>query len=619
MKKEAKQKQPPKERPRYNLWQNTAYMAGLAWQEQKSVLALCLLQALFFVGLNLVNLFIAPSILGAVEDRVPLEGVLGTIAFFVLALLVLNILKTWVATNTLFGRIAVRLKILAEINKKFARTSYPNTEDPAVLKKRDKAGEAVGGNSQATEAVWDTLAELLQSTAGFVIYLLLLSALDPVLIVITAVTTLAGYFAGKRINGWGWRHREEEAQYIHKLNYVGVKADDRALAKDVRIFGMRGWLEEIHQKYDRLYQDFIGRRERVYLWADVVDVLMTLLRNGAAYAYLLGITLTQGLTAAEFLLYFTAVGGFTAWVTGILSGFTTLYKQSLDISTVREFLELQEPFRFEDGEALEPEADKPYEIELKDVRFRYPGAEADTLKGINLKIRAGEKLAVVGLNGAGKTTLIKLICGFYDPTEGEVLMNGENIKRWNRRDYYRHFSAVFQSFSILAGTLAENIAQTDEGIDPHRLDGCVRKAGLAEKLQALPWGAETHIGKEVYEDGVELSGGEKQRLMLARALYKDAPVIVLDEPTAALDPLAESELYQKYNELTEGRTSVYISHRLASTQFCDRIVYLEDGKIMEEGTHRELLGRNGAYARLFELQSRYYRKGGVPNAETVSP
>lgn len=219
MKKEAKQKQLPKERPRYNLWQNTAYMAGLAWQEQKSVLALCLLQALFFVGLNLVNLFIAPSILGAVEDRVPLEGVLGTIAFFVLALLVLNILKTWVATNTLFGRIASAAQNLGRDPIRSLRGPHIRIRKTrAVLKKRDKAGEAVGGNSQATEAVWDTLAELLQSTAGFVIYLLLLSALDPVLIVITAVTTLAGYFAGKRINGWGWRHREEEAQYIHKLN-----------------------------------------------------------------------------------------------------------------------------------------------------------------------------------------------------------------------------------------------------------------------------------------------------------------------------------------------------------------------------------------------------------------
>lgn len=205
--------------------------------------------------------------------------------------------------------------------------------------------------------------------------------------------------------------------------------------------------------------------------------------------------------------------------------------------------------------------------------------------------------------------MVKLICGFYDPTEGEVLLNGMNIKKYNRRDYYRHFSAVFQDFSLLAATIAENIAQDFENINMDKIQVCAAKAGIAEKIGSLPKGYDTYLGKYVYEDAIELSGGETQRLMLARALYKDAPVIVLDEPTAAMDPIAESDMYSKYNELTGGRTALYISHRLASTQFCDRIILINGNQIAEEGTHSDLMTMCGRYAELFEIQSRYYKEG----------
>ena len=196
-----------------------------------------------------------------------------------------------------------------------------------------------------------------------------------------------------------------------------------------------------------------------------------------------------------------------------------------------------------------------------------------------------------------------------------MLLNGVDIRRYDRRDYYRHFSAVFQQFSVLASTLAENVAQCVEGIDKTRVRACIRQAGLDEAVAKLPHGIETHIGREVYEDGVELSGGELQRLMLARALYKDAPLVVLDEPTAALDPIAESEIYEKYNNLTRGRSAIFISHRLASTRFCDRILFIADGGIAEEGSHEALLKRAGRYAGLFEIQSRYYQEGGKGNGE----
>ena len=317
--------------------------------------------------------------------------------------------------------------------------------------------------------------------------------------------------------------------------------------------------------------------------------------------------LEEGLGVPEFLLYFTAVSTFTNWVTGILQQVSKLHKESLDICCVREFLEYPEPFRFEEGKAV-PRAEG-YELKLENVSFRYPGAEEDTIHQLDLTVRPGEKLAIVGLNGAGKTTLVKLLCGLFDPTEGRVLLNGQDVREFNRREYYGLFSAVFQEFSILDVTVAENIAQTNENIDWAKIDDCVEQAGLTKAIGELPKGLNTHVGREVYLDGVLFSGGQTQRLMLARALYKDGPILVLDEPTAALDPIAENDIYQKYNDMTRGKTSLFISHRLASTRFCDRILFVAEGHITEEGTHESLLARNGAYAKLFEVQSRYYQEG----------
>ena len=251
---------------------------------------------------------------------------------------------------------------------------------------------------------------------------------------------------------------------------------------------------------------------------------------------------------------------------------------------------------------------------MENVSFRYPGAETDTLKNINLTLHPGENLAVVGLNGAGKTTLIKIICGFLDPTKGQVKLNGTDIRNYNRKDYYKLFSAVFQDFSLLAGTIAENVAQT-ENFDLKQVKNCIKKAGLLPKIEALPDKYQTFLNREVYKNAIMFSGGETQRLMLARALYKDAPFIILDEPTAALDSIAEADIYQKYDEMTKGKSSVYISHRLASTRFCSRILMLEQGEIQEEGTHEELLRQSGKYAALYEVQSKYYREGDGENED----
>lgn len=607
-------------KPKYNLWQNTGFMLRTSRKYAKSVFPLCIVLALLSAGKSVAELLIAPAILNKIELSASLGSVVFTIAAFALVLMLLSGLRSYVDTNALFGRIAVRSQgIYLSISRKYAKTSYPNLLNTDFLALGEKASAACAGNSESSEAIWMTLTDLMTSCIGFIVYLALLTNLNLWLAALVAATTAVSYFASKRINEWGYLHRSEELELTKRIEYANKTATSREFAKDIRMFGLRGWLEDLWGSTMRLYSAFCAKRERKYIWANIIDIVLTFLRNGIAYAFLIGITVKNGLPASQFLLYFAALSGFAQWVVEILDKLSVMHKQSLDISTIREFLDWDEPFDLNGGERIAFEPNKQYEIRLDDVSFRYPKADKDTLSHINLTVHPGEKLAIVGLNGAGKTTLVKLVCGFLDPTEGRILLNGEDIRKFNRNDYYALFSAVFQEFSVLDVTVKENVAQCVDGIDETRVWQCIDKAGLTEKIKSLPKGIETHLGRRVFKDGVEFSGGQTQRLMLARALYKNAPILVLDEPTAALDPIAENDIYQKYNDMTHGRTSFFISHRLASTRFCDRIIFVDGGKIAEEGTHDELLKTGGGYAYLFEVQSKYYRSDNQDGTSDGSP
>ena len=247
-------------------------------------------------------------------------------------------------------------------------------------------------------------------------------------------------------------------------------------------------------------------------------------------------------------------------------------------------------------------------LELKNLSFAYPGSSKLTLEDINVVIQPGEKVALIGLNGAGKTTLVKLICGFYHPTEGEIRINDIPIERFNREEWYSLMAVLFQDAALPAVTLDENLtSQESEEIDRERLENALKLSGFYDVYEKLPEKGRTLLVREVNEGSVDFSGGEKQKMLFARTLYLDTPVVILDEPTAALDPIAENELYLNYGKAMKNRTGIYISHRLSSTRFCDRILLLEHGKIVEEGTHDSLLAGKTRYAELFEVQSRYYK------------
>ena len=598
----------------YSVIQTVLFMIRQAAKEAPTVLVWLVADAILALILQLLELYVTPVLLRDMERQIAWNELVKTILLFSGGMLLLTGLKEYMNDATFQGKIEIRMSFCKAITAKIGTTSYCNLGKKDFQEKKERANQATNGNNRATEIIWTQLNQLLFCLLGFFAYLLVMKRMNLLILAVTVLAAMVSYLAVQRSVVWLQNNRAENDHARQCFWYLTNETWSPVAAKDVRILHMKEWLlDTLRQNYDTFmhFERSVGKRD---FMADSVNVFAALIRNGAAYVYLIGQVLAGNMDAPQFILYFSTVSGFTNWVQGIMENVAQIRQSGVGISDVMELLFYAEPYRFEDGEALPENKAGQYELKLENVSFRYPGASEDTLHNLNLTIRNGEKLAVVGRNGAGKSTLVKLLCGFFDPTEGRVLLNGEDIRKYNRKEYYRLFSAVFQDFSILAGTIAENVAQSVEEMDASRVKEAVKDAGLKENIERLPEQYETKLGRSVYLDAYELSGGETQRLMLARALYRNAPVIVLDEPTAALDPIAESDLYERYHELTKGSTSIYVSHRLASTKFCDRIILIGAGGIAEMGTHEELMDAGKEYAHLYEIQSRYYTEGGMEDA-----
>ena len=303
--------------------------------------------------------------------------------------------------------------------------------------------------------------------------------------------------------------------------------------------------------------------------------------------------------------YVAAVTGLSTGIRGLITLIGELRLNNSFIEDAFEYMEYPNNM-YQGTIPVEKRNDREYTMEFRNVSFKYPGTEIYALRNVNLKFKIGQRLAVVGMNGSGKTTFIKLMCRLYDPTEGQILMNGIDIRKYDYKEYQNIFSIVFQDFKIFSFTLGQNVAASME-YDKERVEKCLIEAGFGDRLAAMPHGVDTYMYRDFEKDGVQISGGEAQKIALARALYKNAPFIILDEPTAALDPIAEFEIYSKFNEIVEDKTAIYISHRLSSCRFCDNIAVFDQGRIVQMGTHEELVAdANGKYYELWHAQAQYY-------------
>lgn len=528
---------------------------------------------------------------------------------FILLSIALNLLQDFITSRREGRTYYPTLVYQAQIrSREQYEMDYENTFRQDFKEISGYAWEDACRGNCALEYFWKDLSDGLYHVTAIAAYVSLLTVLNPVLVAVTAAVSLGSYFTSRWRPVYYEKNKHKWEKDIRKRDYLTSLSGNFSLAKDIKLYDLEGWLEKMMAGYQECILAWNRRCSLRELGARLLYWLMDLVKNGAAYFVLIGFLLEGGISVGEFLFYFNMLLSLGSFFENIIGDVAKLNTRAEKIACYREFYDY--PDKFNHGKGCELPSG-PVSIELRDVWYRYDGADTDTLKGISLRIEEGEKLALVGQNGAGKTTLVKLICGLFAPTRGEILVNGRKIQEYNIEEYYSLISAVFQEVRAVAFTIFEFVASVDLKRPGAREDAvsAMKASGIYDKVHSLPNGMDTHLMKGVYDDGVDFSGGEMQKLVLARAIYKDSSILILDEPTAALDPIAENNLYLQYRALTQGKTSVYISHRFASTRFCDRIVLLEDGVIRETGSHEELMAKNGSYAYLFGVQSKYYKDG----------
>ena len=500
---------------------------------------------------------------------------------------------------------------------------FEYTENPDVLDCCQKASNAVNGNSEGIEGMEHQIFAFVEQLGIVIAGLFILGTMN--IWIVLAMCALA--FINFLISNWASKYSKRTiwdplAPWWRKRWYMNIALSDFSYAKDVRLFGLKKWITDKFIELNKERFEAQRRGVRLWFWVGVCSSVFWLVFQGAVYAYLVNGIVTKSLTLGNFTLYLTSAATFFECISSLLNCFTQMMQKSREIDDFRTFMEIESIVKqWENGEKItgansknqkvislpEVPSYNSYEFEFKNVSFKYPRAEKFALKNLNLKLKAGERLAVVGLNGAGKSTFIKLLLRLYEPTEGQILLNGVDISTYDLESYFNVFAPVFQDINLFALTFAENVSmESHDQTNLSLVEEYTKNSGLEEKLKNLPNGLNTQMLKIIYDDGIDMSGGEKQKLALARALYKNSPVVVLDEPTSALDAIAESKLYQEFDKLIGGKTAVYISHRLSSTQFCNNVAMFMEGKMIEYGTHDSLMAQGGEYAKMFKIQSQYY-------------
>lgn len=584
---------------------NIKYMLKnwIAWDKKSLIYFFIRVPALVFQPI--VTAYIPKAMIDCITEGVTV----GRLTLVVGLLSVLLVLTTWFAPfmqellNGSARIIRMRYAVLAF--RKNLYTDYKNIESPHGREKNKRAMEFYRSYYSGSSDFLDSCNQFCVCIVGIITSLALIYKINMIMILIILATCVCEFFLLKFLNKKEKKTKNERSKIFVRFDYYYNLCRDFSAAKDIRLYGFTDYfmlavakiiyeLEAVNQKFARQNIKVGGTR-----------ALLNLLRELVAYVYLTYLVCSSRLSVSDFIFYFGIITGFSNWIMNAVYQYSNLERCCNDCAAFREFAEST------DENDNKPDIDfKGIEsIEFQNVSFKYQSAEKSTINNMTFKVNKGENIAIVGENGAGKTTAVKLLCGLYYPTSGEILINGKSNRDFSGNSYFNLFSAVFQDYYFMPMTIAENICATSN-YDKEKLFAAFEKAGISNKINGLPNKENSYMIKDVYKDAVDFSGGEKQKLLLAKAIYKNAPVLILDEPTAALDPIAENELYLKYNEITSNKISFFISHRLSSTRFCDRILFIKDGKIAESGTHEELMALKGLYYRMYQIQSYYYKENG---------
>lgn len=603
---------------KYHILQNIGYMISFYKKEIPIFLWMCLFEILLGSMIPYLEIYLPKLVVELVTKRYTMQQAIRSMVFFGLFFVTVKTVKGGCEQGKYFLYNGKRNDIAAMLFLKSLRIPFPDSEEGNANNLYWKALHSIdsGDYSAMYRFSYDTV-NILINLICFFLYSTVVGYLNLWIMILLLVLSLLQYTLCISEVRYMERYRGRYAQFYKKRSYLHSVMGKEEAAKDIRIFSMKQWLNYHNDVLISLKRGIDKEkmtREKIYWQA---GSLLALGRDLFAYIYLIRQAQAGIIDAGEFVLYFGAITGFAVFVNSIMTSFASLQEGNISLNHLRSYLELEEEDVYSGSHSIQ-ELQMPVSFTFRNVSFRYSLKEEDAegkaedpgqwiFRHLNLTIHGGEKIAIVGTNGAGKTTLVKLLCGLYEPQEGEILVNGIPIREFPKEELYKLYAAVFQEPFIMPFTLGENLALSKD-YDKEQCISALEEAGLRELFEKRGYTLDTYFGKDMGEDGIELSGGQKQKFLLARALYKDAPVLILDEPTAALDPIAESEIYDEYAKLSKDKTAIFISHRLASTRFSDRILLIGNQGILEEGIHEELLQKNGVYAEMFEVQKSYYEK-----------
>ena len=570
-----------------------------------------------FINLYLVKLIINAFVKGKTKEEILFLCLIALISNFVLIL----IKRFSEETQTNRFRIILYKRDM-EINKKTMKLDYEFLEDTDLQLGLTKMREYDNFGNYGIYHVGRHFGAIINSVLTFIFAIIfsinlfrMQSELIPIanwlwntiFILLFFSFSLISILASKKFNTKMQAMFEKDAVFFNRLlrAYMNIN-DDYKSGKDARLYNYN-LLTSVLKNSNNNVKNFYKRLSHNLFKCNVQTGLMTIFSSLLVYFYA-GFKAYYGLIELGDIVQYTGIAVLTAdAVTLIIMSISSLYANKDYFKTIFDYLNLSNG-KYEDSLPIEKRDDNEYEFEFKNVGFKYPKTSKYVLQNVNLKFKIGQKLAIVGMNGSGKTTLIKLLTRFYDPTDGEILLNGINIQKYDYNEYLDIFSVVFQDFKLFSFMLGQNISASME-YDEKRAEEALTKAGFEKVLQKMPQGLKTYLYQDYEEGGIEISGGEAQKIAMARAIYKDSPFIILDEPTAALDPISEFEIYSKFDNIIGNKTAVYISHRLSSCKFCNEIAVFDEGKLVQHGSHDALLqDKEGKYHELWNAQAQYYKE-----------
>ena len=553
----------------------------------------------------LVTAYIPKAMIDAIDNGVTVGDMTVIVALLSLLLTLTIWLDPFMKELVRGGARIVRMRYAVAAFRKTLTTDYVNIESFEGREKQKRAEAFYNARFSSGADFVEQCAHFLVCVIGVIASSVLLYKVNYFMISLILLTCVCEFFLLKILKTKQSETTDNYSKLSGKFEYFYKLSKNAEASKDIKLYGFSDYLVKTAADFIYQIEHINAKYTKQSAAISGVRALLNLVRELVAYAYLTYLVLKNRLSVSEFIFCFGIITGFSNWIMNLVFSFMEISRCCTDCALYREFVE-------ESVSEGKPEVDfgEVRSIEFSNVFFTYPASDTETIRNMSFKVNKGENIAIVGENGAGKTTAIKLLCGLYYPSEGDILINGRSSKEFSSDSYFDLFSAVFQDYCFMPMTIAENIT-AEQSYDKERLFAAFDKAGITDKINSLSEKENTLMVKDVYKNAADFSGGEKQKLLLAKAVYKNAPVLILDEPTAALDPISENELYLKYNELTEDKISFFISHRLSSTRFCDRILFIKDGAVAESGTHEELMAKKGAYYRMYQTQSMYYREMGV--------